>query len=58
MMDFRDTEGTGENMATDAIEAATQAMASVAKAKPRSAIRRASRRSPTRSRSIIRATRC
>jgi ribonucleoside-diphosphate reductase alpha chain len=38
MMDFRDTEGTGENMATDAIEAATQAMANVAanvaKAKP------------------------
>src|ERR1700709_878437 len=38
MMDFRDTEGTGENMATDAIEAATQAMATVAasaaKAKP------------------------
>ncbi|MBS0479989.1 MAG: ribonucleoside-diphosphate reductase subunit alpha [Proteobacteria bacterium] len=33
-MDFRDTEGTGENMATDAIEAATQAMANAAKAKP------------------------
>ncbi len=37
-MDFRDTEGTGENMATDAIEAATQAMANaaatVAKAQP------------------------
>ena len=34
MMDFRDTEGTGENMATDAIEAATQAMANAAKAAP------------------------
>ncbi|MBN8814029.1 MAG: ribonucleoside-diphosphate reductase subunit alpha [Sphingomonas sp.] len=40
-MDFRDTEGTGENMATDAIEAATQALekvaanaATVAKAQP------------------------
>ncbi|QDZ09027.1 ribonucleoside-diphosphate reductase subunit alpha [Sphingomonas panacisoli] len=33
-MDFRDTEGTGENMATDAIEAATQALANVAKAQP------------------------
>ena len=33
-MDFRDTEGTGEHMATDAIEAATQAVAAVAKAAP------------------------